>query len=720
MSDADERLIVMLEARITEFEKRMQQAEKRGARTYNQLQRGAKSAAAQMENDLVTATGRINQALANGATAVGGFAKAFVGGLAGGLVMGAIGSLNAGLAETIRSLAEVGDQAKRAGVNVEDFQQLAYVARQNRIDVDALTDGLKEMSLRVDEFVSTGAGPAAEALGRLGLSADELRDKIKDPSALLLEMVGRMEALDKAAQIRIADEVFGGTGGERFVELLALGEGGIRAQMDRATELGVVLDEEVIAKAAELDRKYSELGDRLHAVWARMAVDAGYYFGLIERERAKLELDADKTAQVAGQDVVDYLAGLPEAGQDALIVIEELAEEYSGLTASAEDLVLQLSDASSAMRGLGDEATASAFTDLASRLSGAVSEFEAGTITGEEFAGKLTDIAAEADKTVSALDDLDRARLSGITGAVSDLLSWLQQLPAAVAAARAAATDEYGMDTGTPLTVDQIELAPGEGAIPTSPRPVPAPPMIHESGASSGSGRSSSRGGGRGQSPRLERLIEDLQTERALTESWYQESLELLNGATDTQLEALGGRHEAIERLEQEHMDRLREIRDMGEGSMLSNTETFFGAMAELTAAGGGKMVKAARVFAAAEALINTYRAQAKVLADPTLGFFGSMAAYASIGAAGLRVVSAIKGGGGGSSGGGVSSASASYSSRSSGSDAAEPLRVMLEPIDPDALYSGATIRRFVDAAMQELADRGMGGRGMTFGGWQS
>ncbi|WP_217991909.1 hypothetical protein, partial [Rhodobacter maris] len=58
---------------------------------------------------------------------------------------------------------------------------------------------------------------------------------------------------DKAAQIRVADEVFGGTGGERFVEMLDRGEASIAAVMKRAS----VLTEEQIAQADELDRRYT-------------------------------------------------------------------------------------------------------------------------------------------------------------------------------------------------------------------------------------------------------------------------------------------------------------------------------------------------------------------------------------------------------------------------------------------------------------------------------
>lgn len=184
-------------------------------------------------------------------------------GLAAGLIAGfaaaGLEGVYSAVRDVARGVAEVGDQARRAGVDVESFQELAYVAQQNRIGVDALTDGLKEMNLRADEFVLTGQGSGAEAFQRLGFGADELKKKLEDPSALFSEIIGRLQQLDAAAQIRIADEIFGGTGGEQFVQLLKDGEAGVRDLIEEANSLGIVMDENLIKRATELDRRFNAI-----------------------------------------------------------------------------------------------------------------------------------------------------------------------------------------------------------------------------------------------------------------------------------------------------------------------------------------------------------------------------------------------------------------------------------------------------------------------------
>ncbi|MDI7864095.1 tail tape measure protein [Rhizobiaceae bacterium n13] len=250
MATDEERLVVSLEARIRDFEKNMAKASGTGTRTYNQLRAGSSRATRQMEQDMVRSSTRINQALATTTTSIGAFGKAFIGGL------GVTGIVNA-TRQAAKSLAEIGDQAKRAGVSTRAFQELKFVAEQNRIGVDSLTDGIKELNLRADEFILTGKGSAAEAFQRLGYDAETLKAKLEDPSALFTEIIGKLGELDKAAQIRIADEIFGGTGGEKFVQLIAQGEQGIRDTIKQAHALGVVVNDDLIDSAAELDRQFA-------------------------------------------------------------------------------------------------------------------------------------------------------------------------------------------------------------------------------------------------------------------------------------------------------------------------------------------------------------------------------------------------------------------------------------------------------------------------------
>src|SRR5690606_26365861 len=136
-----------------------------------------------------------------------------------------------------KGIAEIGDEARKAGLSTRAFQEWRYVAEQARIPIDAITDAFKELAIRADEFAHTGKGSAAEAFARLGMTRQEVQEKLRNPSALMLELIERTKALrNTAAGVRIFDELFGGTGGERMVKLLQEGEGAIRDQIRAAND----------------------------------------------------------------------------------------------------------------------------------------------------------------------------------------------------------------------------------------------------------------------------------------------------------------------------------------------------------------------------------------------------------------------------------------------------------------------------------------------------
>lgn len=230
-----ERLVIALEARIRDFERNMERASRTAGKQFGNIESRAKQSA-----DRIAAS-----------------FKNFGTGLVAGLTAGGIAGIVNQIGNVAKGMAEIGDQAKVAGLSNRAFQELAYVATSNRIEVEALTDGMKELQLRADEYIATGKGSAAESFQRLNMTAEELRTKLADPSALFSEIIGKLSTLDKAAQIRIADELFGGTGGEKFVQLIAQGEEGIRATVQEARNFGKILDDEVIERAAELDRQFT-------------------------------------------------------------------------------------------------------------------------------------------------------------------------------------------------------------------------------------------------------------------------------------------------------------------------------------------------------------------------------------------------------------------------------------------------------------------------------
>ena len=275
MADDTERLFVALEARVNNFEKEFKRAERTGTRTYQSLRQNSSRATRQMEQDATRSASWINQAFATIGTNIGSYSKAFGLGLAGGVATAGLGVLAASVKGVTSSFAELGREAKTAGISVEDFQRWRYVADQNKIGIDALIDGFKELNLRADEYIQTGKGSAAESFQRLGMSPADVKERIKDPSKFMLELIERTRQLkDTAAGVRIFDELLGGQGGEQFVRLIEQGRAGISATIEEANKMGSVFDKEWVDRAAEIDKKFNKISTTVGTVLKGAIVDA--------------------------------------------------------------------------------------------------------------------------------------------------------------------------------------------------------------------------------------------------------------------------------------------------------------------------------------------------------------------------------------------------------------------------------------------------------------
>lgn len=498
--DDQERLVVLLEARVADFEKRMKKAEGTGTRSFKRLRDDSRSATQQMEADMKRTSTAVAGAMAQASTSIGTFGKAFVGGLVAGGVIATVERVIGATRNAVKAVASLGDEAKRAGLSARAFQEWKFVAEQNRIGIDQMVDGFKELNLRADEFIITGAGAGAEAFARLGFSSSELAERLKDPSELMLEIVDRLEGMDRASQIRISDEIFGGSAGERFVELLAQGDQGLRKTIATAHELGAVLSDELIESAAELDRKFAAVETRIGNFLKREIVT---FATSLEQVYTGLEALPQRLASAA-------LAPLTSDHAD------RLAAGYEELTASAQSAANAMANASLAVEQAGNLDAADEFMILADAIEEAMGKLRAGEITAAEFSEEMVTLNARAEEAVASVSDMDGVSFGGTVENLAALGKALIKVAELAAAAKAAMPVGPGQTTGTGLTVDDIEL-PGSGLAPvTSPRP--QQPGVDSYGSwedlrnqsAGGSG-----GGGGGGEKGFARAVEDIARETA-------------------------------------------------------------------------------------------------------------------------------------------------------------------------------------------------------------
>jgi hypothetical protein len=165
----------------------------------------------------------------------------------------------------------------------------------------------------------------------------------------------------------------------------------------------------------------------------------------------------------------------------------------------------------------------------------------------------------------------------------------------------------------------------------------------------------------------LERLQERLMTEEELELASFERRQEILQQALERKLLTQQEYNELMEDAQAQHSDRMAQLDVYRYGTVLDQTGAFLGAMASAFQNGNDKMLRIAKVFGAAEALINSYRAYNQVIADPSLPWYAKIPAAVSVLGAGLNMVNAIKGvsssGSAGAAGGAVGASGAAAQS---------------------------------------------------------
>jgi len=442
-------LLVKLEASVAKFQKDLERSQTAHRRFSQQMERRAKQSADRMQATYAKVPEGIAASFGRLRTMAMPFAGGFLGGLAAGGVAGVLGNLR----RVTTQVATLGNEARRAGMAVEAFQEWSFVAQQNRISVDAVVDGFKELNLRADEWITTGAGAGAEAFARLGFRADDLARRLSDPSALMLEILGRLERFDRAGQIRVSDEIFGGSAGERFVELLGQGQDALRATIARAHETGSVLDSELIARTEELDRKFRDLTTTVGNFGKRVALAIAEAVVEIADLRARLDEIFSDEAQgraVLGDQLYDALARDRDMLDQNAEAAERLRERYQHLGDEARTTSNALTGAVSQVAAWGYEDQATAVADVAAEMRQLATDFAEGGVSAEAFAARMVELEAAASEAFAELQEGDRVEFSGVIGQLSRLGGVIAGVTSLAESLKGALEQAAGISTGGP------------------------------------------------------------------------------------------------------------------------------------------------------------------------------------------------------------------------------------------------------------------------------
>ena len=186
--------------------------------------------------------------------------------LLGGVVAGIAGG--GGIALLInRSIAAadaIGKTADKLGVGTAALQELRYAAQLASVEQTTLDMALQRFTRRAAE-AAKGTGEAKQALADMGIALRDQHGNIRRSEDLLNDVAEAFKLTrDPAERLRLAFKLFDSEG-VAMVNMLVGGAAALETVRQRARDLGIVLDEDLIRNAERAKVEMDTLGQVISA-----------------------------------------------------------------------------------------------------------------------------------------------------------------------------------------------------------------------------------------------------------------------------------------------------------------------------------------------------------------------------------------------------------------------------------------------------------------------
>jgi len=639
---------------------------------------------------------------------------------------------------TKQGLSFIDSQAKAArsmDATIDGMRAVTLAGDEAGVSTESMVASMQLLGRKLAEAAAEG-GPVADALKAVGLSADELSAMDADDRLAAIADRAKELGLSSGETSRLLQVL--GIRSKEMAAFVAAGGDAIREAGDAVQAFGLSVSQDVAAQVEAANDAVGRMSLIMEGLRNQLAAQVAPAL-LVMAQNFTAMAQAGGPLQDGVSLIADAVGNLAERVSDpafanaAITIGVNLLKAVTALADGMVWLSQNINTASLAVGALGialgilggplglavrlAAGAASAYLLMGEHSSAAedgaynVAAAEA-ALNGELAAFATSTSPAAREESRKRVISLKEQALAALATAEAELA--LQRAMVEGAEARLAENDAvmpFGTEMGNrdleeksarvraltghlrelTATLKDMDASGGGsgGGVTAGTLPDPVLPGLPDLGDTGGTGGTGGGGIADTMAQRLETLTNSLQTERELVEIWYQEGLDLIAAATEEELAAVGGKHEALERLEKEHQDRLSGIRDLANQGALSATLGAADTILSAVGAFNDKAFKMAKVAGAAQALISTYQGAAEALKLP---FPQNLAAAAAVMAKGLGFVAAIKSVSGGGSGGGGGGGSAS------GSEAAAATAMPTQRID--VAYSGPP-----EMGMQSLVD---------------
>lgn len=421
-------LIVPVEARIDKLERGLKRAADLQAKASRDMEARAKQSATKIGGAYDDIGTRLAAAFGKFTPVVTGF----LGGMAGGLVTSALGSITTDVRGVIGGIADMADEADRVGLLTDQFQALQYGMKLAGVEQGEFNAGLEKFAQNIGD-ASRGQGTFGATLQANGIALRNAQGQLRPTNDLLRDFADLVQRTpDEAARMSLVAEAFG-RGGKAMTLALEGGSAGLTAMTDDARNAGAVIDSTVVAKARELDDRFDAL-----------STAAGTFFKTATVEGADIlykGLAGDVMLLTDLRDLLQKPFTMPKMPVDVTATPE--LEALTGAAQRAQDALA--GDVAALLEVENTQPAALVLSDLSDQIAQLTNDLQTGKIGQAEYQAGLVDLIGQAKDFEGALADVGNVNMSPTRDVLAAILGDLQALVRGAEDAAGALSDLPGM-----------------------------------------------------------------------------------------------------------------------------------------------------------------------------------------------------------------------------------------------------------------------------------
>jgi len=180
------------------------------------------------------------------------------------------GAVGFSLQSAVTGFAQAGDSldkmSARLGISAVKLQEWSFAATHAGAAPEDLEDALKDMSEKIAEVAGGDTGDAAQLFSALGISVKDASGKIRPASDIFEEVADAIQRNEDPALRTKMAMVLMGNSGRKLIPMLSGGAQGLDDMAKQARDLGLVMNEDAVAAAAQMTDHMDDMKASVTAV----------------------------------------------------------------------------------------------------------------------------------------------------------------------------------------------------------------------------------------------------------------------------------------------------------------------------------------------------------------------------------------------------------------------------------------------------------------------